>query len=283
MVPGVIRILLRLKRETDGFVDLCHAGARQYGSNLALMNRGSVMAKTILIINGHPDPSGEHFCDALAEAYAEGGRAGGHEVHRLDIARLEFPWLQRANDFEKGDPPPVIREAQRAIEAADHLVFVYPLWLGDMPALLKAFLEQVFRPAFVTESEAGMGGFGQRHLKGKSARIVVTMGMPAFFYRLFYRAHSVNSFRRNILRFCGFNPVRTSLISVSMILASGLSFLGLGVRPPAPEWGLMLNTLRTAIYAQPWVAALPGFMIFATSISFNLLSDSLRSAMDLKS
>lgn len=74
----------------------------------------------------------------------------------------------------------------------------------------------------------------------------------------------------------------TSLISVSMILASGLSFLGLGVKPPEPEWGLMLNTLRTAIYAQPWVAALPGAMIFITSISFNLLSDGLRSAMDIK-
>lgn len=74
----------------------------------------------------------------------------------------------------------------------------------------------------------------------------------------------------------------TSLISVSMILASGLSFLGLGVKPPEPEWGLMLNTLRTAIYVQPWVAALPGAMIFITSISFNLLSDGLRSAMDIK-
>jgi len=74
----------------------------------------------------------------------------------------------------------------------------------------------------------------------------------------------------------------TSLISVSMILASGLSFLGLGVKPPEPEWGLMLNTLRTAIYTQPWVAALPGAMIFMTSISFNLLSDGLRSAMDVK-
>lgn len=74
----------------------------------------------------------------------------------------------------------------------------------------------------------------------------------------------------------------TSLIAVSMILASGLSFLGLGVRPPEPEWGLMLNTLRTAIYTQPWIAALPGAMIFITSIAFNLLSDSLRSAMDVK-
>lgn len=74
----------------------------------------------------------------------------------------------------------------------------------------------------------------------------------------------------------------TSLISVSMILASGLSFLGLGTKPPTPEWGLMLNTLRTAIYVQPWVAALPGVAIFITSISFNLLSDGLRSAMDVK-
>lgn len=75
----------------------------------------------------------------------------------------------------------------------------------------------------------------------------------------------------------------TSLISVAMILASGLSFLGLGVKPPEPEWGLMLNTLRTAIYVNPMVAALPGAMIFITSISFNLFSDGLRSAMDVRS
>ena len=74
----------------------------------------------------------------------------------------------------------------------------------------------------------------------------------------------------------------TSLIAVAMILASGLSFLGLGVKPPEPEWGLMLNTLRTAIYVQPWVAALPGVMIFITSIAFNLLSDGLRQAMDIQ-
>ncbi|WP_257166238.1 ABC transporter permease [Bradyrhizobium sp. SRS-191] len=75
----------------------------------------------------------------------------------------------------------------------------------------------------------------------------------------------------------------TGLISVSMILAAGLSFLGLGTKPPEPEWGLMLNTLRTAIYVNPWVAALPGVMIFAVSICFNLLSDGLRSAMDIRS
>ena len=74
----------------------------------------------------------------------------------------------------------------------------------------------------------------------------------------------------------------TSLISVCMILAAGLSFLGLGTKPPQPEWGLMLNTLRTAIYVNPWVAALPGVMIFIVSICFNTLSDGLRSAMDVR-
>ncbi len=74
----------------------------------------------------------------------------------------------------------------------------------------------------------------------------------------------------------------TGLVSVSMILASGLSFLGLGVTPPEPEWGLMLNTLRTAIYVNPMVAMLPGACIFATSICFNLLSDGLRQAMDVR-
>jgi peptide/nickel transport system permease protein len=74
----------------------------------------------------------------------------------------------------------------------------------------------------------------------------------------------------------------SSLTSLSMILAAGLSFLGLGVKPPEPEWGLMLNTLRTAIYINPWVAALPGLMIFVTSLCLNLLSDGIRSAMNVK-
>ncbi len=90
------------------------------------------------------------------------------------------------------------------------------------------------------------------------------------------RAHVLNNVLGPIFVYA------TGLISVSMILASGLSFLGLGVKPPEPEWGLMLNTLRTAIYTQPWVAALPGAMIFVTSISFNLLADGIRSAMEIK-
>jgi peptide/nickel transport system permease protein len=75
----------------------------------------------------------------------------------------------------------------------------------------------------------------------------------------------------------------TSLVSVSMIIASGLSFLGIGVEPPHAEWGLMLNTLRPAIFVNPYIAALPGVMIFITSICFSLFSDGLRAAMEVKS
>lgn len=74
----------------------------------------------------------------------------------------------------------------------------------------------------------------------------------------------------------------TSLLSVSIIMAAGLSFIGLGAKPPTPEWGLMLNTLRNAIYSQPVLAALPGVFIFAVSLAFNLLADGLRTAMDVK-
>lgn len=74
----------------------------------------------------------------------------------------------------------------------------------------------------------------------------------------------------------------SSLVSVSILLASGLSFLGLGVKPPEPDWGLMLSTLRQSIYVNPIICALPGAAIFITSICFNLVSDGLRSAMDVR-
>jgi peptide/nickel transport system permease protein len=74
----------------------------------------------------------------------------------------------------------------------------------------------------------------------------------------------------------------TVLVSVSIVISAGLSFIGLGASPPAAEWGLMLNTLRESIFLAPLNAVLPGFMIFITSMCFNLISDGLRSAMDVR-
>lgn len=165
--------------------------------------------RRVALIQGHPDPAGGHLDHALADAYAEGATRAGHELRRVEVAALDFPLLRSKQAFEQGAVPPALMDAQDAITRAEHVVFVYPLWLGDMPALLKGFLEQVFRPSFAFDYLDG--GKVRKRLKGRSARLVVTMGMPAVAYRWFYRAHSVRSFERNILKFVGIGPVATSL------------------------------------------------------------------------
>ena len=169
------------------------------------------MPRHIVIIQGHPDAQSRHFGHALADEYAKGCEDGGHEVRRIEVAQLDFPLLRTKEDFEKGTPPAPIKQAQDAIKWADHLVIIYPLWLGFMPALLKAFLEQVLRPGFAFEYSKS-GGMAKKLLTGKSARIVVTMGMPAFVYRWVFGAHSLKSLKRNTLWFCGIGPIRSTLI-----------------------------------------------------------------------
>ncbi|OCC25426.1 dehydrogenase [Croceicoccus estronivorus] len=163
----------------------------------------------ILIIDGHPDPDGGHFIHAAADAYAEGA-ATAYELKRIAVAKLNFPILRSPEEWQKGEVPPDIAEAQEALRWADHVVIFYPLWLGDLPALLKGFFEQVARPGFAFSYTDK--GFPKKLLKGRSARVVVTMGMPSPLYRFVYRAHSVKSLERNFLQFVGFKPVRHSII-----------------------------------------------------------------------
>lgn len=169
------------------------------------------MSERILIIDGHPDRTPERLVHALADAYRQGAESNRHEVETLRVADLEFPLLRSQADYEKGDPSEAIRHCQSLVDWATHLVIVYPLWLGSMPALLKGFFEQVLRPGFAF-SWRKPGRWPVKLQSGKSARIVVTMGMPGWFYRWYFRAHSVRSLQRNILRFVGFRRVRTTLI-----------------------------------------------------------------------
>ncbi|MBL8836227.1 MAG: NAD(P)H-dependent oxidoreductase [Alphaproteobacteria bacterium] len=168
------------------------------------------MGKRIAIIDGHPDPEPGRFGHALAQAYAEGALAAGHEIRRVDIAALDVGFLRSARSWESDAPTPDIAAAQEAIGWAEHLVIVYPLWLGAMPALLKAFFEQAFRPGFAIAK--GKRTMWPGLLNGRSARIVVTMGMPALLYRWYFLAHSLRSLERNILRFSGIGPIRETLI-----------------------------------------------------------------------
>lgn len=164
----------------------------------------------ILLLQGHPDPASSHLCHALASAYEEGARAGGHEVRTVDVATLDFPLLRSQQEWEHGALPEGLLEAQQQVGWAEHIVIFFPLWLGDMPALLKGFLEQVARPGFAFHGERN--AFMKKGLTGRSARVVVTMGMPALVYRWYFRAHSVRSLERNILGFVGIAPVDETLI-----------------------------------------------------------------------
>ena len=133
----------------------------------------------------------------------------------IDLAGLDVPVLRTQEDFLHQDVPGALKAAVDAIVEADHLLILFPLWLGTMPALLKAFFEQIMRPGVAffhagrEAAEFPKGAFG-----GRSARLVVTMGMSAMIYRLWFRDHGVACLRRNILNFVGIRPVRETLFGM---------------------------------------------------------------------
>jgi putative NADPH-quinone reductase len=167
--------------------------------------------KNILILDGHPDPSAARLVHALADAYRQGAEQGRHHVQVVRLADLTFPLLRSQADYEKEEPVDAVRQVQHLVEWATHVVIFYPLWLGSMPALLKGLLEQMMRPGFAFSTRK-LGRSPVKYLSGKSARVVVTMGMPAFLYRWYFRAHSLHSLQRNILKFVGFRRVRSTII-----------------------------------------------------------------------
>lgn len=171
------------------------------------------MSKRILVIQGHPDKNPARLCSALLAAYTQGAQAAGHSVRQLILADLDFPLLRTADEWQNGPTPKGLIQAQEDIFWAQHLVLFFPLWLGDMPALLKGFLEQVARPGFAFNGN-DTNPFAHKGLAGRSARVVVTMGMPALVYRWYFRAHSLKSLERNILGFVGIGPIDETLIGM---------------------------------------------------------------------
>jgi len=167
--------------------------------------------RNILIVDGHPDSREGRYVHAISQAYADAATEAGHEVKTINVADWQFEWLKNADEFLKDQPSQAIAYAQSQIAWCDHIVILYPLWLGSMPALLKAFFEQVMRPNFAFKNEPG-GKLPKKLLAGRSARVIVTMGMPSLFYKWYFRAHSLKSLERNILGFVGFAPIRANVI-----------------------------------------------------------------------
>ncbi|WP_223788292.1 NAD(P)H-dependent oxidoreductase [Marinicella meishanensis] len=165
----------------------------------------------ILLLQGHPSATDDHLAHALAAAYQAGAEHAGHEVRQVAVGQLDFPWIRSQQQWQDSAVNAAIQAVQADIQWCQHLVLFFPLWMGGMPALLKAFFEQVARPDFAFAMDA-KNPMKIKKLQGRSARLVVTMGMPAWVYRWYFRAHGVQTLRRNILQFVGFKPVKTTLI-----------------------------------------------------------------------
>lgn len=165
------------------------------------------MTKRILVILGHP--ANESFCGALADSYVKGAEAAGNEVRFISLGNLSFdPVLHNGYaTIQKLEPDLVT--AQAAITWAQHIVFVYPIWWGAMPALLKGFIDRVFLPGFAFKYREG-SQFWDRLLSGRSAHLLVTMDTPAWYFRWVYRMPGHNQMKRTILEFIGIKPVTVS-------------------------------------------------------------------------
>lgn len=167
------------------------------------------MGDRILIVDGHPDPNRKRYGHALAEAYADGARATGKQVRLITIADDDVPMLRTAAAFAQPPDNAAVLRARDDLIWCNHLVLVFPLWLGGAPSLLRAFLEQTARGNFMAETD---GRSIRQKLKGRSGRIIVTMGMPAFIYRLMFHEHGVRNIIQGVLGFAGIAPVRHTLL-----------------------------------------------------------------------
>ncbi|WP_370339677.1 NAD(P)H-dependent oxidoreductase [Parvularcula marina] len=167
--------------------------------------------KKICIIEGHPDPSPDRFSKALCHAYAEGAAKSGHELKHIRICDLDYGFLSSKEDFAT-EPPEVIRVEREKIAWADHLVIAFPLWLGSMPAKLRAFFEQAARADFFITSSEDNKGWPTQLMKGKSARILVSMGMPGLVYRFMMDEGALKALERAMLGLSGFHPIRHDIL-----------------------------------------------------------------------
>ncbi len=164
------------------------------------------MAK-IAIVVGHSQRA--TFCEALGEAYRKGAAGAGHDARLFVLAQMNFDPILREGYFREQVLEPDLRAAYDAIKAADHLVLIFPLWLGTLPAIFKGFLERILQPDLVRLRQSGDTNW--KILAGKSARVIMTMGMPGLIYRWWFGAHALRMLKRNILQFIGVRPVRATI------------------------------------------------------------------------
>ena len=163
------------------------------------------MGKNILIILGHPDANS--LCGGLADSYQQAAQAAGHRVTRINLGELDFDPILHHGYSQIQPLEPDLLAARLAISAAQHLVFVYPIWWGGMPALLKGFFDRLLLPGYGFKYRAN-SPWWDKLLSGRSALCLVTMDAPPWYFRWVNRMPGHQQMRRTILEFCGIKPVK---------------------------------------------------------------------------
>ncbi|MFC8689581.1 NAD(P)H-dependent oxidoreductase [Brevibacillus porteri] len=164
----------------------------------------------ILVIIGHPDP--ESYCSALAHAYMEGAKGKAAQIRTIDLSQISFDSNLKYGYRKRTELEDDLKEAQDLIRWADHLVIVYPIWWGTMPAILKGFFDRVLLSGFAYKYREG-SSLWDKLLTGKTAHVIVTMDTPSWYNRLIYWQAGHLVMKRSILKFCGIKPVKLTEIS----------------------------------------------------------------------
>lgn len=175
--------------------------------------------KQILIINGHPDK--ESFNHALSAAYIKGVNKTDSELTQINISDLDFNPNLRFGYRKRMELEPDLVGAIDKIKKADHIVWVFPIWWGGYPALMKGFIDRTFLPGVTFQPIEGKP-LPKKLLKGKSARLIITSDTPKWYDFLIMKRPAINQFKKGTLQFCGITPVKVTFISV--IKGSTLNF-----------------------------------------------------------
>ncbi|QHS09292.1 NAD(P)H-dependent oxidoreductase [Sinimarinibacterium sp. NLF-5-8] len=161
--------------------------------------------KNITVILGHPDTSS--FCGSIAEKYVASAKAAGHSVRLFRLGEIAFDPVLRHGYQRRQELEPSLVEIRDAISWAQHLVFIYPIWWGSIPAILKGMFDRIFLPGYAFKYRKD-SPWWDRLLSGRSAHSIVTMDTPPWYYRLIYTMPGHHQMKKTILEFCGIKPVR---------------------------------------------------------------------------
>ena len=165
--------------------------------------------RKILIINGHPDK--ESFNFALSATYKNGAKKSNAEIKEINIRELNFNPNLQFGYRKRTELEPDLLDAQEKLKWADHLVWVYPVWWGSVPAIMKGFLDRILLPGFAFKKRAD-SVWWDKYFTGKTARLISTLDQPAWYYRWIYGSPSHKAMKKLTMNFIGVKKVRITTI-----------------------------------------------------------------------